>query len=201
MNHRIFIAINFPEKIKKELLDCQKNIDNLFLSSQEDFGGKVVRWTKPESLHITLVFLSYLSDEEIMKVCNIVKEVAPRHSSFSVNLNKIYYGPPRKMPPRMIWVEGEKSKEFGLLRDDLENSLIGSGSVNYAPENRAFSPHITLGRIKTWEWKRIEPEERPEIEKEISLNFEAKSIEIMESRLKRGGAEYTVLNSFKLKED
>jgi 2'-5' RNA ligase len=125
--------------------------------------------------------------------------VALRNSSFLVNLKKIIYGPPKKMPPRMVWVEGEKSKEFTQLRNDLEKSLLTSDKVHFSPEDRAFSPHITLGRIRSWEFRQIEPEERPEVNEEINLSFEVNSIEVMESQLKRGGAEYAVLESAPLK--
>jgi 2'-5' RNA ligase len=186
MRHRIFIAINFPEEIKRKLK-----------GSQSQWPELPIRWTKPENLHITLVFLGYLSDEDLLEVCNITKEVAKRNKSFLINLKKICYGPPKKMPPRMVWVEGEKSQELGILRDDLEQSLLEN--VHFHKEKRAFSPHITLGRIRRWEWKKIEPEERPEVNEELNLTFEVNSIEIMESKLKRGGAEYTVLESAPLK--
>ncbi len=52
--------------------------------------------------------------------------------------------------------------------------------------------------MKTWQWKQIEPEERPDVAEEINLNFEVDSIEVMESVLKRGGPEYTVLESYPL---
>jgi len=57
-----------------------------------------------------------------------------------------------------------------------------------------------LARIRTWEFREIEPEEEPEVNEEINLTFEVNSIEVMESQLKRGGAEYTVLESCQLKE-
>jgi len=147
-----------------------------------------VRWTKLGNIHITLVFLGYIADEEVVEVCKAVKETASRHSSFSVNLFKICYGPTDKKPPRMIWAIGEKSEGFTALKNDLDKALASS-------EKREFSPHITLGRIRKWEWQRIEPEERPEIEQEIDLSFPVDSIELMESVLKRGGPEYTVLES------
>lgn len=187
MRHRVFIAINLPEAVKKQLVS--------FRSQWPDLP---TRWTKEESLHITLIFLGYLSAEELFKVCGVTKEAAARHQPFSIRLTKICYGPPKKMPPRMVWVEGERSKEFTQLRDDLDKSLSNSGQIRFAPAQRAFSPHITLSRIKTWEWRKIEPEERPEINEDIDLNFEVSSIEVMESALKRGGAEYTILESCKL---
>lgn len=95
----------------------------------------------------------------------------------------------------MVWVEGEKSEECAALKDNLENSLLESEKVSFSPERRAFRPHITLGRIRTWQFRKIEPEERPDVEQDISFPFEVSSIEVMESFLKKGGAEYTVLES------
>ncbi|MDP2910533.1 MAG: hypothetical protein Q8N58_01975, partial [bacterium] len=65
-------------------------------------------------------------------------------------------------------------------------------------ENREFAFHITLARISQWAWQRIEPEERPEINEDINLNFPVNSIEIMESILKKGGPEYVILESYNL---
>lgn len=185
MKHRIFIAINLPEEIKKRLENYQSQWPDL-----------PVRWVKPENLHITLAFLGYLNDEQVLEVIKITKEVALRNQPFLVNLKKIIYGPPKK-PARMIWAEGEKNIEFSKLQKDLEHSLQGK-IIGFEKENRPYSPHITLGRIRQWEFRQIEPEERPEVNEEINLSFEVNSIEIMESELKRGGAEYTILESIPL---
>lgn len=165
MRHRVFIAINLPENIKKELAAYQNKWPEL-----------PARWTKPDNLHITLEFLGYVQDEEILEILKNTKEKASKHESFEVKLTKICYGPPGKIPPRMVWATGEKIKEFDLV------------------------PHITLARVKTWQWKQIEPEERTEVDEQINFSFEVNSIEVMESALGRGGPKYTILESFPLKE-
>jgi len=195
MRHRIFIAINLPQEIKRALASEQEKIEELFTPYRNEVSGTgPVRWTKPENLHITLAFLGYLTDEELVEVLRITKEVASRHQPFSINLNKILYGPP-KMPPRMVWVEGEKSKDLANLQIDLEKSLTSSGKIRFEPEERSFTCHITLARIKQWEFRQIEPDERPQVDEDISLSFDVNSIEVMESQLKRAGPEYTVLES------
>ena len=188
MKHRIFIAINLPENIKKQLSDYQSRWPEL-----------PCRWTKKENLHITLAFLGYLNDEELVEICKITKEVASRHEPFLITLNKIIYGPPHNTP-RMIWAEGEKSEKLGKLQKDLENSLSGLSSELEEEQGRDYTLHITLGRLRQWEFRQIEPEERPEVNEEINLSFEVGSIEVMESELKRGGPEYAVLESMKLGE-
>ncbi len=170
MHHRIFIAINLPEDIKKKLADYQSKWPNL-----------PARWTKKENLHITLEFLGDTTDEELLEVLKTTKETARKHEPFFVNLKKIVYGPPN--PPtssklwraRMVWVVGEKIKEFNII------------------------PHITLARLKSWEFKQMEPEERPEINEDIDFNFQVSSIEVMESQLGQGGPTYTALESVPLK--
>jgi len=201
MKHRIFIAINLPENVRKKLEDYQRKWPEL-----------PVRWTKSYNLHITLVFLGYLSDEEILEVIKTTQEVATRNESFSINLKKIIYGPPKKSPPRMVWVEGEKSIELGGVQKDLNNSFSGlpqsepqrdrKEGIFFELKNRkggALTPHITLGRLKSWEFRAIEPEARPEVNEEINLSFEVNSIDVMESELKKGGPNYTLLESCPLK--
>ena len=185
--HRVFVAINLPEEVKRELFNYS-----------EKWLELPAKWTPKDNLHITLEFLGALTDEEVGEVCVAVKEVAERHNSFSLNLNKILYGPPKKMPPKMVWAEGDKSEELSELREDLEKSL--TESVRFVPENRTFAPHITLARISAMEFRVIEPEERPEINESIDLMFTVESIEVMESVLKRGGPVYTILESHTLGE-
>ncbi len=183
MNHRVFIAINLPESAKKELYLCRDRYFDL-----------PARWTKKESLHVTLLFLGYVSDEELPEVCGICREIAKKHPAFSLELNKITYGPPDRKIPRMIWAQGEAVPELIELQKDLENALFENVS-----EKPSKDFHITLARLKQWEFQKIEPEEIPDVNQEISIKFPANSIEVMESELKREGPEYTILESAPLK--
>lgn len=177
---RVFIAINLSEKVRKKLVEFQ-----------EKWSQLPIRWVKERNLHLTLAFLGYLSDEEIVEICQTVKEIGSKHSPFMINLIKTNYWPKDKEIPRLIWIEGEKSEELDFLKEDLEGIL--KDSIGFSSENRGFLPHITLGRIKKWDWQKIEPEERPDISEDIPLSFEVKSIEVMESQLKKTGAEYMIL--------
>lgn len=185
--HRIFIAINLSEDVKNKLAEYQEKWPEL---------ASAVRWTKKDNLHITLIFLGYLNDEEVLEVSKIIKEAAETRSPFLVNLSKICYGPPKKMPPRMVWAVGESFSELTSLHNNLSKVLEGPSFQQSLQQH--FSLHITLGRIKSFEWRRIEPEERPEVDEDIDLSFEVSSIELMESELKRGGPEYTIIESFLL---
>ena len=73
---RIFIAINLPENIKKKLADYREKWPDL-----------PARWTKTDNIHITLVFLGYVSDEQIPEICKAAEETVSKYNSFDVNLN------------------------------------------------------------------------------------------------------------------
>src|SRR3989344_816820 len=197
--HRIFIAINLPEDIKRGLSEYQEKYAELFRSlcdRESSTKSGPAKWTAKDNLHITLEFLGDLTDEELGNVCKVAGEVSKRHKIFSINLNKILYGPPKKIPPRMVWVEGEKSDELADLKEDLQECLLEE--IKFRPDGKGFTPHITLARISEWEFRKIEPEERPEISENIDLTFTVESIEVMESELKRGGPVYSILESHNL---
>src|SRR3990167_8148344 len=105
--HRVFIAINLPGDVKKYLA-----------SSEQKFSGLRAKWTPQENLHVTLVFLGDLTNEELGEVCVIAKEVAAGNAGFEMNFSNVGYGPDEKIPPRFIWAMGEKNKELSVLKNN-----------------------------------------------------------------------------------
>jgi 2'-5' RNA ligase len=96
----------------------------------------------------------------------------------------------------MIWVEGKPSQELSDLKKKLEDALLSADSGLQRVEERVMVPHITLARIKNEQWRQLP--EKPEISEPFDFQISANSIEVMESELKRGGAEYTILESCEL---
>ncbi|MFH1671599.1 MAG: RNA 2',3'-cyclic phosphodiesterase [Candidatus Portnoybacteria bacterium] len=185
MKRRIFVAVNLPEAVKNKLSGYGEKWPEL-----------PAKWTKKDNLHITLAFLGYVAEDDLMAVLKEVKNITSEIQPFSITLNQVIYAPPGKSPPRMIWAEGKESILLGKLQKELGEALL-----NVNPKGlRPYSPHITLARIKPWQFKTMEPEERPEIKEEINISFDVESIEVMESCLKRGGPDYAVLESFSLKD-
>src|SRR4030042_5247831 len=104
MRRRIFIAINLPENIKSKIAELQRGFSDL-----------PVRFTKKNSLHLTIHFIGYVADEEMLSICQIVREIAKKHQPFVINFKKLCYGPPGK-PSRLIWIEGEKNDNLFNLK-------------------------------------------------------------------------------------
>lgn len=182
---RIFLAINLPDQVKKKLL-----------SFQRDWSALPVRWTKDQNLHITLIFIGYVDDEQMLDICQLTKQVTKKSPSFEITLNRICFGPPNR-PARMIWAIGGEDPVLSQLKKDLEEKLFNSGNNGYDQKQvYSYRPHITLARIRQDQWRSLP--KIPKIDKDISLTFPVGSIEVMQSHLSRSGANYVVLESVEL---
>ncbi len=186
MLHRIFLAINISETLKEKILSVQNTLPEVPCT-----------WTSKENLHFTLVFLGNTSDKELEEVLLLAKKVGERHKKFSIPLSRIQYGSSRNVP-RMIWATGRMPKELLLLQKELEKAFGVSTILHFVPEKRPYTLHLTLARLNGFELQTMEQDELPIIDEEISWEIPANSFEVMESKLKRGGAEYTIIQSFPL---
>lgn len=191
---RLFIAINLSPELKNQLADLEKEISNRF---PEETATAVAKWVAPENLHLTLLFLGEVGESEIPKLPALIQAIAENYQPVVLKFKRVGYGPDKVIPPRFIWIELENNPAIAKLAGDLQEASLQAGILRFR-EARSFSPHITLARIKEWIWRRIERDERPEIEQELDFVLEVKSLALMESQLRRGGPEYNLVQSFPL---
>ncbi|MDD5639885.1 MAG: RNA 2',3'-cyclic phosphodiesterase [Candidatus Pacebacteria bacterium] len=195
MKKRIFIAINFGEKIKNNLVEIQKEIERNFYYS---FDFSPIKMTKKENLHCTLLFIGDIEDSELIEIFDITEKAIAGLDNFDLQIKDVNYGP-NQNNPKMVWANLEKTSELTKLQTNIERAILNNG---YNAEiDKKYTPHITLGRIIQWQFKKINPEDIPNIEKDLGFGFSIKSIEIMESFMKKGGSEYCILKSFPLENE
>lgn len=180
MKHRVFIAINIPDEIKRQLLENKTRWKNL-----------KVHWTKFENIHLTLEFLGLIEYKKLRTILKVVKETTARIQPFHIHLNRIILGPD-PVQAKMFWVTVMVDKSLLNLKDTLNKNLLEAG-IELKNEERDFNPHITLARARGNELKG----------KQTNINlsrlgFKVESAEVMESRLLPGGARYKTMGSFKL---
>src|SRR4030042_5069779 len=82
MKRRIFLAINLPDNILRQLQKYQDNWPDL-----------PIRWVKPQNLHITVLFLGFVSDDALLDVLKVAEKVANNTVPFNIYFDKIIYGP------------------------------------------------------------------------------------------------------------
>ncbi|MDD4661707.1 MAG: RNA 2',3'-cyclic phosphodiesterase [Candidatus Pacebacteria bacterium] len=185
---RIFIAVNFPNKPKEEMIRLQNKIDHSFL----DFSP--IKWTRKENLHVTVFFVGYVYDDDLLQIFDQVEQAVQDFKPFKLKFNEVDFMP-KEEHKKMVWVFGEKNETLENIRRNIKKAILGTEK-----ETESFKPHVTLGRITQWQFKKINQEEIPDINSEIPIDFETtvESIEIMESELKKGGAEYIILKRINL---
>lgn len=180
---RTFIALAVPSRISGELSDLQRELAD---------GHEGVKWMVEKDLHLTLLFLGEVDELDLVGVCRAVKKIAARHSSFTLDVTGMG-GFPNKRRPKVLWagIAGEGIENLMTLHGELEDALMDLGC--YRREERAYTPHLTLGRISN--------EERdeawgPVFTKHAEWNagtFPVNEVLIMASELRRAGPEYSVM--------
>lgn len=183
MTKRVFIAINLPEEVKKSLEKALDKIQPLF--------GPEARFLSSANWHLTLEFLAYQDDDSVSRIAQALETISREFTQPAIAFEKIVYGPVGKTP-RMIWLTGSKetSAELNKIKNVLEEELHNQG-VRFRQEHRAFQAHLTLARFE----ETIKGE-LPPLDIAFDREFEAQSIDLMESHLRRSGAEYDVLSRF-----
>ena len=134
---RTFMALPLSEAVKARLVAAQ---EDLAAASEAR-----IRWVARENLHLTVKFLGDVEDRTLNDVCAVAAEAAGQVEPFSLAVTGL-----RAVPPagrmRMVWAGvDEPTRRLAKLHALLEESCA---SLGFKEENRAFRPHLTLGRVK-----------------------------------------------------
>ena len=186
MSIRCFIAVELEESVKGELGRLQKRLAKRLRGNE--FG---INWVKPERIHLTLKFLGEVDETLVPEICSAVSEAAEHFSQFEIELSGLGCFPPNNRPARVLWAgittEGEV---LGELAGAIDTNL---GVLDFEPERRKFSPHLTLARIKQ---PNAGKAVRNLVEKEaveIIAGQSVGEITVFQSELTRSGPIYTSL--------
>lgn len=193
---RLFIAINLPKEVNKKIDDMTRDLAAIA-------GSGDLRWLKPENRHLTISFLGWQPDEAIDKILKSIKETAKDFECPEIELERIILAPAGEKP-RMVWMAGSKesSKIISRIKDKLENSLIDNG-VRFRQELRAYNAHINLARFRNLDERTLDTMKTrvDGLEIKDAIIFKAQSLDLIESNLRRSGAEYTVLSAMPFESD
>lgn len=105
-----------------------------------------VRWIAPENFHFTLKFLGSVQEEKIAPMVQALEQRLGLFPRFSINAKGLGVFPDLRRA-RTLWV-GLEGQGLRQLTSEVEGVLEAFG---FAPEKRAFKPHLTVAR-----WRRFE---------------------------------------------
>lgn len=180
---RVFVAMDLTEEVRR-------NVTHLIAELSAATPG--ARWIRPEAMHITLKFIGHVAAERIEQ---IQKSLSTVHSPDPVEITFRGAGCfPNARRPRVLWVGIEGSRNLPGLAAEIESGLE---AVGIPREERAFHPHLTLARFKETS---VHKSFEKILESLAAREFGAIStgeFYLYQSQLKRGGAEYTRLATFR----
>jgi len=134
---RTFVAAEVPPAVKRQI---ERAIEPMRGTRRQG-----VRWTSPDSWHLTLKFLGEIDEERIEDVAAATREVAGRALPFDVALGG-WGAFPRADAPRVLWVGMEDGGDhFVTAAEELDSLLAERG---FPKEKRPVRPHLTIARVK-----------------------------------------------------
>jgi 2'-5' RNA ligase len=184
---RTFISIELPDNIKDNI---EKSIGEMKLMLSP------IKWVDKKNLHITLKFLGWVVDDKMGDMISSVTDIAKDFGSIKINFAGLGVFPNAKHP-RVIWVGTNKGNDrVKELAEKIDARLSSEGYRK--EEEREFSPHLTIGRIK----EKIDVEPLGKfMEKNATTEFggfTADHISVMKSTLRRSGPIYEELKQVRL---
>lgn len=190
---RAFIAVELPVFLQESI---QQNTARL----RQALNSSLVRWTPAHNIHLTLKFLGDVSPANITLLCEMLTREAEPHPAFDMSIAGLGSFPTSRRP-RVIWLGLRAPAVLESLQHGIESAAARLG---YASEERPFSPHLTIGRVRpdlsAQEIQRIRTGlESTKIGELGTARID--SIHLFKSDLQPGGSVYTKLFSAPLKSD
>jgi len=181
---RAFVAVELPEPVRAALARIQEGA--------KVAGGAAAKWVSSGGIHLTLKFLGNVDEAKVPQLVQALTTACEGSGPMDLALSKlgVFPGPSR---PRVAWVGLSGGvPELLRLQEQVEKALSPFG---FPREERAFTPHLTLARVR--EYVSVEEarafgegflKAAPE-----AVSFRVEGISLMRSQLAPSGAIYSRL--------
>lgn len=126
---RLFIAIEFPDDVKKALIRLRKDIPG-------------ARWVPAEHIHLTLAFLGEVDETILGRLTGELSHI--QSPAFNLCFTGTGCFPDRRRP-RVLWVGLEPEPRLNVLAAKVRAAVL---ACDIPQEERPFTPHVTLARLK-----------------------------------------------------
>ena len=178
---RLFTGMDLPQNVVT-------NLEELLVRLKP---AAQINWSPPRNLHITTKFIGEWPEERLAALKAALASLRAREP-IPISIEKLGFFP-NPHSPRVFWAGIHAGDELAGLARDTEAALAALG---IAKEDRAYSPHLTLARIKT-------PGKQPALLQAVAKlpslefgSFTADRFYLYHSRTAPSGSVYTKLAEF-----
>ncbi len=184
---RLFVALDIPGAVRSKL--------SAYADRMREYAPDA-KWARVEGLHVTLKFIGEVKDEKLEPIKAALGRV--KAPEFEVGFAGTGFFPNAKSP-RVFWAGVKADHDLPQLAKAVDDELA---AIGFAPEDRAYSPHLTLARSRNGELKALtpllEPEAPPQLGNPTFGTMSAREFFLYLSKPGRGGSTYTKLQAFRL---
>lgn len=132
---RTFVALELSPSLKAGILRLADTLRR---------KGVRASWSRNETLHLTVKFVGDVEEADVPELVDAVRRAALRCRPFAFETRGVGAFPsPRR--PRVVWVGVVPLDALFDLQGEVERELAELGVPR---EERRWSPHITVGRIR-----------------------------------------------------
>lgn len=132
-----FIALDLPISIQEAIEQQTSRLRTML-------GNESIRWVASHNLHLTLKFLGNVPTSHLDFIKQMLTQSADAHSAFDLQISGLGSFPNSKRI-HILWVGVQAPAGLDSLQRSIES---GAKRLGYETEARAFSPHLTLGRVR-----------------------------------------------------
>jgi len=193
---RLFIGLDIDDGIRERI--------KRFMEGVREFAPDA-RWVRPESLHVTLKFIGEKSADTLEEIKSALAGV--KAQSFELVFRGYGFFPTAKSA-RVFWIGIESGPQVGTLATSIDDATAALGIPK---EDHEFSPHLTLarggGRSGAPGWRKGDTSNKnfKLLQEKLSVlpapefgTMTAREFFLYESKIMRGGSQYTKLQRFPL---
>jgi 2'-5' RNA ligase len=122
----------------------QDSISTATANLRQALRDGLIRWVPPHNVHLTLKFLGDVSPSSLDLIKQMLVAEASEFTAFDVTVEGLGCYPNVRRP-RVLWVGLKAPAELTSLQRAIE---AAAARLGYESEERDFSPHLTIGRVR-----------------------------------------------------
>lgn len=130
---RAFVALDLPGELKRRVGALVEDLRDTVRDA---------RWSRPETLHVTLRFMGNARADQLEAVAAAVATAAAACAPAGCGVGPLGLFPERGRP-RVLWLGLRLPDDVIALQAACEEAAVAAG---FPAEGRPFSPHLTLAR-------------------------------------------------------
>jgi 2'-5' RNA ligase len=183
----MFCAIELPQNVRTNLENYVRQLRAATVIPAS--------WTRVDNIHLTLKFFGNVAQAKVGRISAALARATLNQRSFQIQIGKTGTFPPNR-PPKVLWI-GVSDASHSLF--DLHHSIeLECEKEDFAREERPYSPHLTIARLRTAAGTRELG--KMHLERGFDpIDFEARELILFRSELSNAGSRYTVISRHEFK--